>query len=261
MIGARANEEVSRGAGGKTAKHSWISWEGGTGMTGRGNSQDTHTTIHVTRSRRGFPVAVAIGTLLVTLLPGLGSPPGWAGGSAPLIWGRSGDVFTLDIPLSTDTQSTMVSTQLYNTLTRAKPGQVEIEPDLATSWSTTPDALVWTVKLRQGVTFHDGSAFNAEAAKFNIDRWADPKNPYRPKGGTIEAWDDFVADTYKESRVVAPETVQIVLKAPNAPLLSALSAISFGFASPQSIRQYGGDGVTQHPVGTGPFKFIEWARD
>ncbi|TMI81414.1 MAG: ABC transporter substrate-binding protein [Bacillati bacterium ANGP1] len=230
-------------------------------MTVRGNSQDTRTPIRVTRSGRGFTVAVAIGALLVTLISGLGSPPGWAAGPASLVWGRSGDVFTLDIPLSTDTQSTMVSTQLYNTLTRAKPGQVEIEPDLATSWSTTPDALVWTFKLRQGVTFHDGSAFNAEAVKFNIDRWADPNNPYRPKGGTFEAWDDFVADTYKESRVVDPETVQIVLKTPNAPLLSALSAISFGFASPQSIKQYGGEGVTQHPVGTGPFRFVEWARD
>src|SRR2546427_4229088 len=88
MIGARANEEVSRGPGGNTAKHSWISWEGGTGMTGRGNSQDTHTTIRVTRSRRGFTVAVAIGTLLVTLLPGLGSPPRPAGGSSPPPSGR-----------------------------------------------------------------------------------------------------------------------------------------------------------------------------
>jgi peptide/nickel transport system substrate-binding protein len=204
---------------------------------------------------------IAIGALLVTLVALPGSRPGWAAGPTPLVWGRSGDVFTLDIPLSTDTQSTMVSTQLYNTLTRAKPGQVEIEPDLATSWSTSPDARVWTFKLRKGVTFHDGTSFNAEAVKFNIDRWADPNNPYRPKGGTFEAWDDFVADTYKESRVVDPDTVQIVLKTPNAPLLSALSAISFGFASPQSIKQYGGEGVAQHPVGTGPFKFVEWARD
>jgi peptide/nickel transport system substrate-binding protein len=226
-----------------------------------GDSQEPLTRIGVARSPWRFTGVIAIGALLVTLVALPGSRPGWAAGPTPLVWGRSGDVFTLDIPLSTDTQSTMVSTQLYNTLTRAKPGQVEIEPDLATSWSTSPDALVWTFKLRKDVTFHDGTAFNADAVKFNIDRWADPNNPYRPKGGTFEAWDDFVADTYKESRVVDPETVQIVLKTPNAPLLSALSAISFGFASPQSIKQYGGEGVTQHPVGTGPFKFIEWARD
>jgi len=72
---------------------------------------------------------------------------------------------------------------LDNTLTRAKPGQVDIEPDLATSWSTSADGLVWTFKLRQGITFHDGTPWNAEAAKFNVDRWADPKNSYRPEGG------------------------------------------------------------------------------
>jgi peptide/nickel transport system substrate-binding protein len=203
----------------------------------------------------------AIGAFLVTMLAVPVLQQGWAAGPTTLIWGRSGDVFTLDVPLSTDTQTTMVSTQLYNTLTRAKPGQVDIEPDLATSWSSSPDGLVWTFKLRRGVTFHDGTPFNAEAVKFNIDRWADTSNPNRPKGGTFEAWDDFVADTYKESRAVDPDTVQIVLKTPNAPLLSALSAISFGFASPQSMKQYGGEGVSQHPVGTGPFKFVEWVRD
>ena len=121
--------------------------------------------------------------------------PGWAAGPAALVWGRSGDVFTLDVPLSPDTQTTMVSTQIYNTLTRAKPGQVELEPELAIGWSTSPDGLVWTFKLRRGVKFQDGTPFNAAAVKFNIDRWADPTNPYRPKGGTFESWDDFVADT------------------------------------------------------------------
>lgn len=230
-------------------------------MAGRPNTLVRGPVTSPTKPLRRTSVFAGIGALLVTMLAIPFSHAGWAAGSTALIWGRSGDVFTLDVPLSTDTQTTMVSTQLYNTLTRAKSGQVEVEPDLATSWSTSSDGLIWTFKLRKGVTFHDGTPFNAEAVKFNIDRWADPKNPYRPKGGTFEAWDDFVADTYKESRAVDPETVQIVLKTPNAPLLYALSAISFGFASPQSVKQYGGEGVTQHPIGTGPFKFVEWVRD
>ncbi len=213
------------------------------------------------RTPRRFSVFATIGALLATILAMPAAPLGWAAGPAALVWGRSGDVFTLDVPLSPDTQTTMVSTQIYNTLTRAKPGQVELEPELAIGWSTSPDGLVWTFKLRRGVKFQDGTPFNAAAVKFNIDRWADPTNPYRPKGGTFESWDDFVADTYHGSRVVDPETIQLILKTPNAPLLSALSAISFGFASPQSIKHYGGDGVAQHPVGTGPYKFVEWARD
>ncbi len=231
-------------------------------MTRRRDSSVVQTVSSLRRPSRGsFDKRIGASALLIMMLVIPVLHPSWAAGPTTLIWGRSGDVFTLDIPLSTDTQSTMVSTQLYNTLTRAKPGQAEVEPDLATSWSTSPDGLVWTFKLRRGVTFHDGTPLNADAVKFNIDRWADPNNPYRPKGATFEAWDYFVADTYKDSRVVDPETIQIVLKTPNAPFLSALSAISFGFASPQSIKQYGGGGVTQHPVGTGPFKFIEWVRD
>lgn len=230
-------------------------------MTRHGGASVVHRmTISATSPRRAT-VFVAIGAIVVMLLAIPVHHPAWAAAPTTLIWGRSGDVFTLDIPLSTDTQSTMVATQLYNTLTRAKPSQVEVEPDLATSWSTSPDGLIWTFKLRKGVTFQDGTPFNAEAVKFNIDRWADPKNPYRPKGGTFEAWDDFMADAYRDSRVVDPATVQIVLKTPNAPMLAALSAISFGFASPQSIKRYGGEGVTQHPVGTGPFRFVEWVRD
>jgi len=215
---------------------------------------------HIARGSVQRSIAtITIGVLLATLVvvPSLG----WAAGPVTLIWGRSGDAFTLDVPLSTETQTTMISTQLYNTLVRAKPGQLEVEPDLATSWAISPDGLVWTFTLRQGVTFHDGAPFNAEAVKFNIDRWADPNNRYRPKGGTFEAWDAFVGNTYKESRVVDPYTVQVVLKSPNAPLLAALSAISFGFASPRSMQLSGGASVTQHPVGTGPFRLVEWVRD
>lgn len=247
------------------ARHSRLSntvkndrW-GDAAMTVRPESAAPRTTHTVGTVRRRSIAVAAVCALLASLAAV--SDYGWSAAPTSLIWGRSGDVFTLDVPLSTDTQTTMVSTQLYNTLTRAKPGEVDVEPDLATSWSASADGLAWTFHLRHDVTFQDGTPFNAEAVKFNIDRWADPNNTYRPKGGTFEAWDDFVADTYKESRVVDPFTVQIILKTPNAPLLSALSAISFGFASPRSVQQYGGAGVAQHPVGTGAFKFVEWVRD
>ena len=75
----------------------------------------------MTGSPRRPTVFVAIGAMLVMLLAVPVYHRGWAAVPTTLIWGRSGDVFTLDIPLSTDTQSTMVATQLYNTLTRAKP--------------------------------------------------------------------------------------------------------------------------------------------
>lgn len=191
-----------------------------------------------------------------------GSLPGQAAGVPTFIWGRSGDADTLDSPNSTNGETAEVIAQLFNTLVRPVPGGTDVEPDLATSWSISPDGLVWTFKLRQGVTFHDGTPWNAEAAKINFDRWADPKNPYHKAGPSdFEYFGDFLADTFQGTRAVDPETFQIMLKEPNAPLLYNLSINSFAFASPASMKMYGGDGIGLNPVGTGPYKFVEWVRD
>jgi peptide/nickel transport system substrate-binding protein len=195
------------------------------------------------------------------VLPGSGV--GWAATMRDtFIWGKAGDADTLDAPVTTSGETGEVVRQIFNVLVRPKPGGTEVEPDLATSWSVSPDGLVWTFTLRQGVRFHDGTPWNAEAAKFNFDRWADDKNPYHPvKERVYEFWSDFMADAFKEAKAVDPETLQLVLKQPNAPLIYNLSIITFDFASPASIKQYGADGVGLHPVGTGPYKFVEWLRD
>jgi peptide/nickel transport system substrate-binding protein len=77
----------------------------------------------------------------------------------------------------------------------------------------------------------------------------------------MKFWRDFVADSFQEARVVDPETLQIVLKKPNATVLYSLAIVTFDFASPASIKQYGAEGIGLHPVGTGPYKFVEWVRD
>ena len=210
-------------------------------------------------------VATSLGVVTV-LIAGMlfvpGSVTGWAAGPTTFIWGKSGDGDSMDSAVSTNGETYEVTTQIFNILVRAIPGKTDIEPDLATSWSVSPDGLVWTFKLRQGVTFHDGTPWNAEAAKINIDRWADEKNPYHAvKGGDYEYWNDFMADSFKEAKVVDPYTLQWVLKKPNASILQNLTIIAFEFNSPASLKQYGGTGVGLHPVGTGPFKFVEWVRD
>jgi peptide/nickel transport system substrate-binding protein len=214
------------------------------------------------RARRAAMAFATAAMLAAGVIVVPGSVTGWAAGPTTFIWGRSADADTLDMPVSTNGESAEVAAQVFNTLARMKPGETNIEPDLATSWSVSPDGLVWTFKLRQGVTFQDGTPWNAEAAKFNFDRWADTSNPYHAvKGGAYEYFGDFLADTFKETRAPAPDTFQIVLKAPSAPLIYNLSIIAFDFASPASIKQYGATGAGQHPVGTGPYKFVEWVRD
>lgn len=212
--------------------------------------------------RRVATALAIVAALVAGVLVVPGSVMSWAAGPTTLIWGKSGDADTLDNQVSSNGETSEVTTQLFNLLVRAKPGQTAVEPDLATSWSVSPDGLVWTFKLRRGVTFHDGTPWNAAAAKFNFDRQADAKNPYHAaKDADYSYWDGFMADYYKEAKVVDPYTLQLVLKQPNAPLLYNLSIITFEFNSPASFQKYGGTGVGQHPVGTGPFKFVEWVRD
>ncbi len=213
---------------------------------------------------RGAMVALAtIGFLVAGLLFTPAARMGWAAQMGnTFVWGKSGDADTLDNQVSSNGETSEVTTQIFNVLVRAKPGQTDVEPDLADSWSVSPDGLVWTFKLRKGVTFHDGTPWNAEAAKFNFDRMSDPKNPYHAvKGFDFEYWNDFMSDSFQEAKVVDPYTLQLVLKKPNAPLVYNLSIISFQFNSPASFKKYGADGVGQHPVGTGPYKFVEWVRD
>src|SRR5579864_1149485 len=183
---------------------------------------------------QGWRRYAAVGTVVAALVAGVffvpGSVTSWAAGPTTFIWGKSGDADTLDNQVSSNGETSEVTTQIFNLLVRAKPGQTDVEPDLATSWSVSPDGLTWTFQLRQGVTFHDGTPWNAEAAKANFDRWADPKNPYHNvKGFDYEYWNDFMADSFKEAKVAAPYTLQVILKQPNAPLLQNLTIIAFQF--------------------------------
>jgi len=212
---------------------------------------------------RGVAASLAIvAALIAGVLVVPGSVTGWAAGPTTLIYAKSGDADSLDSPVSTNGEAYQVTTQIFNLLVRAQPGKTDIEPDLATSWSVSPDGLTWTFKLRRGVTFHDGTPWNAEAAKANWDRWADKNNPYHAvKGGEYEYFIDFMADSFKEAKAVDPYTLQVILKQPNSPLLQNLTIIAFQFNSPASMKQYGADGIGLHPVGTGPYKFVDWVRD
>ncbi|MBW6457331.1 MAG: ABC transporter substrate-binding protein, partial [Trueperaceae bacterium] len=88
-----------------------------------------------------------------------------------LIYGVSGQPSSLDSVDSQDGNSLVVSNQVTERLIDFAPGTTDLIPNLATAWSSNAAGDVWTFELRQGVTFHDGTAFDAEAVKFNIDRW------------------------------------------------------------------------------------------
>ncbi|MBW4693988.1 MAG: ABC transporter substrate-binding protein [Lyngbya sp. HA4199-MV5] len=185
-----------------------------------------------------------------------------------LVYGSVGQPVNLEPGNITDGNSIIVQDQLYDRLITFKPGTTELEPSLSTAWSVA-DGTTWTFKLRSGVKFHDGTAFDAEAVKFNVERWWDPQHPqgYRNAGKLYEIWGALFGgfkgtpnSLLQSVTVVDPATVQFKLKQPFAGFPNAIAAGFFGIASPTAIKKAGASYGTPGSlaVGTGAFVFKEW---
>jgi peptide/nickel transport system substrate-binding protein len=139
----------------------------------------------------------------------------------------------------------IVYANLFEGLTRmAADGS--IKPGLAESWTVSPDGKTYTFTLRKGVTFHDGSPFDASVAKFALDRTraADSVNPQKGLFEPIETVE-----------VVDPATLKVTLKRPTGAFLFNLAWPAAVMVAPQSAA----DNKTK-PIGTGPFKLDRWAK-
>src|SRR5437868_3111825 len=124
--------------------------------------------------------------------------------------------------------------------------KLNIVPQLALSHETSADGKEMTIKLRPGVKFHDGEPFDAEAAKFSIERHLTlPASFRKPELATVDHVD-----------VVDPLTIKLVLKSPFAPLIAQLTDRAGMMMSPKAVKEQG-DKFAQHPVCAGPYKFVE----
>jgi glutathione transport system substrate-binding protein len=125
---------------------------------------------------------------------------------------------------------------------------MKLHPVLAESYTVSKDGKVYTIKLRSGVKFQDGTAFNAEAVKVNLDRASNPENKLRRYS---------LFQNIEKTEAVNPTTVRITLKQPFSAFINTLAHPSAVMISPAALKEYG-KAIGQHPVGTGPFKFVEW---
>ncbi len=138
---------------------------------------------------------------------------------------------------------------IYDTLFYQTP-DLKLEPRLATGYELSEDGVTYTVHLRKGVVFSDGTPFHAKAAKLTFDRALDPKLrvPLR-----------FLITMIEKCTIVDDNTIQLHLKYPFAPLAPTLSMATVSPISPAAIEKYGED-VRQHPIGAGPYKLAEWVK-
>jgi peptide/nickel transport system substrate-binding protein len=178
-----------------------------------------------------------------------------AGQANVLVFAQGADPRGLDPAFVDDGESMKVMNQVYEGLVRYKAGNsTEIQPSLATEWTVSPDGKEITFKLRQGVKFHDGTPFNAQAVKINFDRQLPPLRkddmPYA----------DFTFAGVTKVEAVDDYTVKITLAEPSAPFLANLAmGIAAPIVSPEAIKKYG-DKLMENPVGTGPYKFVKWDK-
>ena len=136
---------------------------------------------------------------------------------------------------------------IYDSLLTHSPEDGSPAPQLAESWETSPDDLAYTLRLKRGVTFHDGTLFNAEATRYNFDRLMAPDTASPVAAGLVDM------DRWE---VIDEATFRVTLKEPYAPFLLSLDGGLGMVMSPTALEKLGKD-ITLQPVGTGPFRFEE----
>jgi peptide/nickel transport system substrate-binding protein len=189
--------------------------------------------------------------LAVTIARGtLAGPAGVRDGALVIAWPGDEEPANMDSQVDPYDSTKVLNSFVADPLIRLDPSGKYI-PMLASRWTVSPDGKVWTITLRNGLTFQDGTPVNAEAVKFNIDRIMDPNTHSAELA-------NFLGSNYLQRvEVVNPSTLRIVYSA-SVPI--ALWGFSVGpIWSPAVVRRYG-TSFQQHLVGIGAFKMTEWVH-
>ncbi|WP_127959779.1 glutathione ABC transporter substrate-binding protein GsiB [Serratia microhaemolytica] len=182
---------------------------------------------------------------LATLLLLAAVSPSWA--AKDIVVAVASNFTTLDPYNANDTLSQTIAKSFYQGLF-GFDRDLKVVNVLAESYQTSSDGLRYTIKLRPGVKFHDGTVFDAQAVKANLDRASDADNH-------LKRYNLF--KMIERTEVLEPNTVRIVLKAPFSAFIYSLAHPAAVMISPAALQQYGKQ-IGFHPVGTGPYQFVDW---
>jgi len=204
----------------------------------------------------GLAASIGAGASAAPSSRGVGKLARYQDGSKQIVVNVEEDINSLDPAKGLGTHTLRTVDNMFNSLVETWGVSPEPQPSLATEWTVSDDGIEWTFKLREGVLFHDGTPFDAEAVKLSIDRTLFQDHPYY--FGPYPFPPFFLASV-KEIQVVDPMTVKFVLKQADPTFLGNLVWTTSSIMSPTAIKEFGAD-VENHPVGTGPFKFVTWEK-
>ena len=209
---------------------------------------------------------------------------GQAAEGGTFVFAASSDPVMLDPAFASDGETFRVARNIFEGLVGTEPGTAEPAPLLAESWEQSEDGLTYTFTLKDGVTFHDGTEFNAEAVCANFDRWYNWTGLLQSQNlsyyyqklfkGFAQSDDpDLQGGIYEGCEPNDDGTVTVSLNKPFAGFIPAMSLPAFSMQSPTAMEEHDADNVsgteedprfsayaTQHPTGTGPFVFESWDR-
>jgi peptide/nickel transport system substrate-binding protein len=178
-----------------------------------------------------------------------------------LIFGRGADSFSMDPQNANEIETWRVTKNIYETLVEYDKETTEVIPKLAKEWNVSEDGKTWTFMLQEGVKFHDGTDFNADAVVYNFERMMDTEHPDRYGDFAVYRgmFNGFKGDgsMIDEVKAIDENTVEFNLVEPQATFLTNLGMHAFGIISPEAIKKYG-EKINENAVGTGPFIFESW---
>ena len=160
------------------------------------------------------------------------------------------DMVTFDVHNHVNTSTEAIHVNMFNYLFKRDNATGEIVPDLAEGYEKIDDK-TWEVKLKEGVTFHNGEALDSADVKFTLERVA--------LDSTL--LDHINYNSIKEVQIIDDLTFRIITNEPDPALLNRISRIASSILPSEYIEEEGMDHFLEQPVGTGPFKFSEWIRD
>src|SRR6266571_2288953 len=159
------------------------------------------------------------------------------------------DPTTLDIMNQQESPASIIAAHIFETLWERDPN-LKIIPALATEMPKLVAPTTWEVKLRKGVKFHNGEDFNAESAKFSIERVKDPK---------LRASSNF--RPIESVEVVDPYTIRVHTAKPWPTFLTVMTFAQAAMYPPKAYAGKQPADISRQPIGTGPYTFVRWAKD